>query len=153
MLIARVVDDQLDHHLHVALVGLIEKPLEVAQRPIRRIHIRVIRNVVSVIAQGGRKEGQQPDAGHSEVLQIVELRNKPRKIPDPVIIRVSESAHVDLVNNRVLVPERIGCACDLLHATGLQACLMRLPTFAGGFECQAGWNPLESWLIWRAHNE
>ena len=36
MLIAGVVDDQLDHHLHVALVRGIEKLLEVVQCPVGR---------------------------------------------------------------------------------------------------------------------
>ncbi len=72
MLIAGVIDDQLDHHLHVALVRRIEEALEVAQRAVGGIHIDIVCNVVAVIAQRRREEGQQPDAGDAEVLQIIE---------------------------------------------------------------------------------
>ena len=86
MLITRVIDDQLDHHLHIALVRFVEKALEVVQRSIRWIYFRVVGNIVSVIAKRRREEGQQPDAGDSEVLQIIELRNEARKVPDAIVV-------------------------------------------------------------------
>ena len=73
MLIGGVVDDQLDHHLHVPLVRGVEEGLEIVQRSVRRIDVDVVGDVVAVVAQRRRKEGQQPEAGDAEVLQIVEL--------------------------------------------------------------------------------
>jgi len=68
-----MIDDQFDHHLHVALVRFVEKALEIVQRSIRWIYFRVVGDIVSVIAKGRWEEGQQPDAGDSEVLQIIDL--------------------------------------------------------------------------------
>ena len=68
MLIAGVVDDQLDHHLHVALVRRIEKGLEVVQRAVGRIDVDIVCNVVAVVAQRRREERQKPDAGDAELL-------------------------------------------------------------------------------------
>ncbi len=83
MLIAGVIDDQLDHHLHVALMRRIEKRLEVGQGSIGRIDVDVVGDVVAVVAQRRREERQKPDAGDAELLQIVQLREQPGKSPMP----------------------------------------------------------------------
>jgi hypothetical protein len=58
VLIAGVVDDQLDHHLHVALVSRVQNRLEVVQRSVGGIDIDVIGDVVTVVAQGEGKNGR-----------------------------------------------------------------------------------------------
>ena len=120
MLIAGVVDDQLDHHLHVALVRRVQKRLEVVQGSVGRIHVDVVGDVVAVVAQRRREKRQQPDAGDAEVLQIVQPRKQSGKVADAVAVRVGEGAHVEFVDDRVFVPERIGCACQLLHSIVLR---------------------------------
>ena len=74
----------------------------------------VIGDVVAVVAQRRRIERQQPDRGHAEVLQIVELRGKPAEIADAVAVAVVERADVELVDDRVLVPLRGGGSVDFL---------------------------------------
>ncbi len=58
VLIAGVVDDQLNHHLHVALVSRVKEYLEVVQRSIRGIDVGVVRDIVAVVAQGRGKNGK-----------------------------------------------------------------------------------------------
>ncbi len=62
MLIASVIDDQLDHDLHPARVGGFEEGLEILQRAIRGIDVDIVRNVIPVVAQRGWKERQEPNA-------------------------------------------------------------------------------------------
>jgi hypothetical protein len=118
MLIAGVIDYELNHHLHVPLMRRIQELLEVAQSSIRRIHIHVIRNVIAIIAKRGREEWQEPQTRDPKILQVVQLRHQPLEIPDPIIVGIGERTHVNLVNDRVFVPERISCACNLLHSKG-----------------------------------
>ena len=121
MLIAGVIDDQLDHHLHVALVSGVEECLEIVQRSVGGIDIGVVGDVVAVIAQRRGEEWQKPDAGNAEVLQIVEPREQAGKIADAVAVRVGEGANVELVDDGVLVPERIGRARHFFHVLVLRA--------------------------------
>ncbi len=72
MLIAGVIDDQFDHHLHTALMGGIKKGFEVVQRAVRRIDVGVVGDVVTVVAQRRGKKGQHPEAGDTQVLEIIE---------------------------------------------------------------------------------
>jgi len=67
----------------------------------------VVRHVVTVIAKGRREEGEQPETVHAEVLEVVETARQPEEITDAVAIPVLESAHVQLIEDGVLVPERV----------------------------------------------
>src|SRR6185503_16948735 len=62
MLIARMVDDELDHNLHVSLMSRIQERLEIVQRPVRGIHVIIARDVVAVVAERRREKGQEPNA-------------------------------------------------------------------------------------------
>ncbi len=113
MLIGGVIDHELDHDLHVSVVSGIEEGFEVFNRPITGIDGHVVGNVVAIIPERGREEWQQPQAGHAEVLQIVELLHQPWKVTDAIVVAVHERPDVQFINDRVLIPEGI------LHASGL----------------------------------
>src|SRR6185437_13109648 len=69
-----------------------------------------------VIAQRRREEREQPDAGNAQVLEVVELGHQTGKIADAVVVRVKEGPYVQLIDNRVFIPERIGGARELFHS-------------------------------------
>ena len=69
--------------------------------------VRVARDIVPVVLQRGRVKRQNPDGRDSEVAQVVQLFSQPAEVPDAVPVTVVESADVDLIEDRVLVPERI----------------------------------------------
>ena len=115
MLVGGVVDDQLDHHLHVAGVGCVEELLEVVDGAVGGVDVDVVGDVVAVVAQGRGEEGQEPEAGDAEVLQVVELGDQALEVADAVGVGVGEGADVKLVDDRVFVPERVGGAAGLLH--------------------------------------
>ena len=111
MLVGSVVDDQLRDHAHAHPVGLADELPEVAAGPVGRMDVKVVGNVVAVVAQRRRIERQQPQAGHSQVLQVREFLNQPGKIANPVIVRVVEGLGMQLIDDRILVP--VGIAFEL----------------------------------------
>ena len=115
MLIGRVVHHELDHYLQPALVGRRKKLLKILDRAIAGMHVEIVGNVITVVAEWRREKGQQPKTCDTEVLEIVEFLNQPAKIADSITIAVSERAHVDLVDDGVFVPERIWGAAGPFH--------------------------------------
>src|SRR5690348_900554 len=69
------------------------------------MNIRIVGSIVAVVAPRGREEGQQPDGGDAQILQVIESAGQPTKIAHPVVFAVAERANVYLVDDRVFVPE------------------------------------------------
>src|SRR5437870_6515106 len=113
MLIRGVVDDQLGDDPQIAAMGFPHKVLEVRHPPIGRIDVLVIGDVIAVVAQGRGIEGQQPQRRNAEILQIIELAAQPREITASIVIGVEERLDVELIDDRVLVPQRV-------HGRGLR---------------------------------
>ena len=111
MLVRGVVDDQLGQHADAVRVRRVDEALEVVERAVHRVDRRVVGDVVAVVPERRRVEGQQPQAGDAEVVQVGELLGQPGKVADAVAVAVVEGADVGLVDDRVLVPE----ASDMAH--------------------------------------
>src|SRR5690606_7758916 len=73
VLVRRVVDDQLGDDAQAARVGLTQKALEVRHRAVSRMDLRVVGDVVAVVAPRRWIEWEQPDRRDAEVLQVIEL--------------------------------------------------------------------------------
>src|ERR1700739_1487611 len=110
-----MVDDQLDHYLDATFVGRVKKRLEIGQSAVRGVDVGVVGDIVAVVAQGRRKERKQPETCDAEFLQVIQLRQEAWKVADAVVVRVGKGAHVNLIDDRVLVPQRIERAGDLFH--------------------------------------
>ena len=80
---------------------------EVLERAVVRVDALVVGDVVAVVLERRREERQEPQAGDAEVLEVVELLDEPAQIADAVVVRVVERLDVRLVDDRVLVPERV----------------------------------------------
>ena len=114
-MIRSVIDHQLRDDAQPALVRRAEKRLEIGERAIVRINIVVIRDVVAIIAQGGGVKREQPDRGHAKLLEIIELADQAPEIAHSVAGAVLESLYVQLVDDRVLVPKRVGSEQIIEH--------------------------------------
>ena len=119
MLVGRVVDDEFDEHLHVALVGGAKEALEVVDGAVAGIDPGVVGDVVAVVSKRRRKEGKEPEAGDAEVLEVVEARDEAGEVADAVAVGVLEGADVELVDDGVFVPEGISCTAGFLHWVAL----------------------------------
>jgi hypothetical protein len=111
-----VIDDELDHHLDVALVGGVEKLLEVGEGAVGRVDVSVVGDVVAVVAQGRGHEGQDPEAGDAEVLEVVEAGDESLEVADAVVVGVGEGADVEFIDDGVFVPERVGGTAEFFHS-------------------------------------
>jgi len=107
MLVAGVVDHQFGDDTDSPFVGLTHEQLEILEGPIARMNAVVIGDVVAVVLERRRIEGQQPDRGDSQVFQVIELAHEPLEIPDAVAAAVQESLHRQFVDDGVFIPEGI----------------------------------------------
>ena len=85
-------------------MGFVEEPTELAQRAVRRVDAAVVGDVVTLVAHRRGIEGEQPDRGDAEILQVVEVLREADEVADAVAVAVGEGAHVQLVDDGVLVP-------------------------------------------------
>ena len=107
MLVGGVVDDQLGDHAQAARVRGRDEALDVAHRAVVGMHRAVFGDVVAVVAPRRGIERQQPDRVDAELGDVVELLHQAGEIADAVIVGIEERFHVQLVDDRVLVPERV----------------------------------------------
>ena len=112
VLVGRMIDDQLRDHFQPRAMRFAEERAEVGTCPVHRMDVAVIGDVVTVVLERRRVEGQQPDRVHPQLADVVELRGEALEVTDAVVVRVEERLDVQLIDDRVLVPERIVCGRD-----------------------------------------
>src|SRR2546422_8978171 len=99
MLVGGVVGDEIRDDRGAPPVRLGKEGLEVGHAAVEGRHGGEVRDVVSVVPQGGGKEGEEPDATDAEVRDVVEAVDQPPEVAGPVVVRVLESLDVDLVED------------------------------------------------------
>jgi hypothetical protein len=107
VLVGGVIDDQLRDYPDPPPMRLAQEEPEVGERPVGGMDVRVVRNIVPVVLQGRGVERKEPEGVDSEILQVVQLPGEPPEVSHAVSVAVVEGPHVELVDDRVLVPERI----------------------------------------------
>ena len=107
MLVGRVVDDELGDDADAARMRRRDEALDVGHRAVVGMHRAVFADVVAVVEPRRGIERQQPDRVDAKLDDVVELHHQPGEVADAVIVGVEERLDVHLVDDRVLVPERI----------------------------------------------
>jgi hypothetical protein len=107
MLIGRVVDHQLGDDPEAQAVRRGDERVEIGQRAVAGMDVLVVRDVVAVVFERGWVERQQPQTVDSQRLEVLQLLRDTGKISDAVVGAVEERADVCLVDDGVLVPQRI----------------------------------------------
>ena len=108
MLIRRVIDHELDEYADPAIVRGFHEGLEIVHGAVRRVDRTVIGDIVTVVAHRRGEERQEPDARRTEILDVVEFLGQPGEIAHAVVVRVVERFDVDLIDDGIFEPERIG---------------------------------------------
>src|SRR5262245_30793761 len=67
----------------------------------------VVRNVISIVSEGRRVHRQQPQAINPEVPEVAELAGEALEIADTIPVAIGKRLHVQLVDDRILVPKRL----------------------------------------------
>ncbi len=136
VLVGGVVHDQVGDHPQAAVVGGVEELLEVVDGAVRGVDAVEVGDVVAVVLQRRGVHRQDPQAVDAELPHVVELRGQAGEVADAVAVGVEERLHVNLVEDRVLVP--------VLHA----ASLLRARRGAMGpppFRERLLWAPAKVW--------
>ena len=111
MLVGGVRQDELGDHAHAPPVGLTQEVAEIAEVPVGGMDLPIVRNVVAVVTERRRIEGQEPEGGDAQALQVVELLDQTLEVADPVAVAVPKGTNVRLVNDGVLVPGGLVSEC------------------------------------------
>src|SRR2546423_7369661 len=94
-----------------------EERLKIVQRSVNRIDGIIICDVVPVVLERRRIEGQEPNGGDTEIVQVIEPLSEAAKIANSIGVAVRKGADVDLVDNGVLVPEPVFFRGDRVHSS------------------------------------
>ena len=105
VLIGRVIDDELGDDPDLAPVRFLDEAIEVVQCSVGGVDVLVVGDVVAVVLERRRIEGQQPERIDAEPLEIRELARQAGKVTDTVRRAVEKRPHVRLIDDRVLVPQ------------------------------------------------
>jgi hypothetical protein len=100
-----VIQNHFDDDADAALVGGGKKNFEIVERSVTGVDGGVVGDVIAVIAKRRGEKRKEPESGGAERLQVVETLCKPGEIPDAVGVAVAEGADVELIDDRVFVPE------------------------------------------------
>ena len=104
VLVRGVVQHHLRDHPEAPAVRLPQEQAEVAQVAVRGVDAHVAGDVVAVVLQRRGVEGQEPERGDPQVVEVVQLRGQAAEVAHAVALAVVERADVQLVDDRVLVP-------------------------------------------------
>jgi hypothetical protein len=107
MLIGGVVQYQLRDHANAPVVSLPQEYPEVSQSPVVRVDSAVVGDVVAIVLERRGIEGEDPERRDTQVLKVVQLLCQAAEVPYPIRVAVIERPGVKLVDDGVLVPERI----------------------------------------------
>jgi hypothetical protein len=107
MLVGGMVDDELGDDANAAGVRRRDEALEFGERSVILADVAIFGDVVAVILSRRRIEGEEPDRVYTEAVDIVELCVEAGEIADAVVVGVEERFDVQLIDYRVLVPERV----------------------------------------------
>ena len=117
VLIRGVVEDQLGDDLEPLPAGLAHEGPEVAETSVAGVDPLVLSDVVPVVLERRGVERKEPDGGDAEVLKVVQLLDQAAEVADAVVVAVVEGLDVHLVDDGVLVPERVaGMRAQQVHA-------------------------------------
>ncbi len=107
MLVRGVIDHQFGNDAQIAAMRFPNEDFEIRHSAVSGIDVLVLGNVIPVVAQRRRVKWQQPQRGDAEILQIVQFAAQPLEVADAVVIGIEKRLNMQLINNRVLVPQRV----------------------------------------------
>ena len=106
MLLGGMARDQVQKHMHAALVGFVEQLVQVLVRPVAGGYLLVVADVVARVLEGRVVAGIDPERVRAQGLYIVQLADDSLKVADPIPVAVLEGLGIDLIKYGVFEPCR-----------------------------------------------
>ena len=78
--------------------------LKAVQISVRGIYAVVIGNIISIIPEGRRIEGQQPNGCYPKIFQIIQFLQKAFKITYSISITVKKGFDMQFINYCIFIP-------------------------------------------------
>lgn len=103
MLVARVVQDEVDNDFDVKLMGQLDIRAHIIERAVVRLDVSVVGNGVAVIGVAVG-DGHEPHRADAELFQVVELARCAVEVSDAVAVRVEVTAYEDLIGRSGVPP-------------------------------------------------
>lgn len=104
MLVAGVIDDDVDDEPHAASVHLGDETVNVGERPEDRVHALIVADVVPVVRVRRRVERRHPYNVGSKRLDVIDSLDDARDVANPIAVTIAEAPRIDLIDNRRLPP-------------------------------------------------
>ena len=104
VLVAGVIDHQIEHHAERAGVGFAHEAVEILHRSEFRRDRPVVADVVTVVGVRRGENGVEPDGVHAQVAHIVQPRDDAAQIAHSVAVAVLKAAGIDLVKDGLFPP-------------------------------------------------
>jgi len=104
MLVRGVVHDQVGDDPHPAPVHLIDDQPELLYRPIVGMDAVEAGDVITVVPQGRRIDGRDPDAVDPQPFQVIQALQDTGEVSPAVAVAIGEGAGVKLIEDGVGVP-------------------------------------------------
>ncbi len=105
VLVGGVVHDQVGDDADAAVARGPHELDEVAERAQPRVHAVEVGDVVTVVAVGRGVERHEPQARHTELVQVVDALGEPAEVAVAVAVRVGVGLDVEAVDDGVLPPD------------------------------------------------
>ena len=97
VLVRGVVDDEVHHEPHAALVQRGDQLVEVGEGAEQRVDVLVVADVVAVVVHRRPVDRREPHHVDAELLQVVQAGQHAAQVAHAVPVGVGEAARVDLV--------------------------------------------------------
>ena len=104
VLVASVVDHQIDDQLDAACPHVFQHAVKVGHRTKLSQHLTVVADVVAIVGVGAVEVWAQPHDVNTELLQVVELGGNAVQVADAIAVAIVERARVDLIHDNLFPP-------------------------------------------------
>ena len=98
-----MIDDVIDDDADAACMRLAKQFIEIGQRAVGRFDVAIVADRIAVVAILARADRHQPDATHTQLLEVVQRLGQAAQVADTVAIAVAIAAHEDF-SEGALVP-------------------------------------------------
>ena len=106
MFVARMIDHQIEHQLHPAVMHFPQQFVKILHRPALLHNCTIITDIISVIVVRRSINGTQPDNIYPKTAYITQPGNNSPEIADPVPVAIHKTPGINLIYDDLFPPIR-----------------------------------------------